>query len=588
MSRYYGGPLSYPRGLHIASERMKNARRISSHTRLGDLGQGGLATVKALGKVFALSMVLTLALASAALADQLTNEIDSSPDAALENMTLNEGESQTVAFSVAAQGNDLDAGCNIDEGESLTVQVISSNTSVATVSPQTLTFTECHVNQSVTLTAGASGTSIITVVQDLGVESNTTGLGTFDYTSASFTATVNSPPTISDITDQSTTEDTPTGDIPFTVGDSETPAADLTLAGSSSNTTLVPNANITFGGSDANRTVMITPAANQYGTATITVSVSDGSANTEDTFVLTVNAVNDTPHATDDARTTNEDNAVANLNVLGNDTDADGDSLGVSSFTQPSNGTVTRNADNTLEYVPNTNFNGTDSFTYKANDGTVDSNSATVNITVNAVNDAPVADSQSISTDEDTSKAITLNASDIEGDNLSYSIVAGPSHGTLSGSGAERTYNPDANYNGSDSFTFKANDGSADSNVATVSITVNAVNDAPAVVGWAPKGTNVSVRAKPTVIFSERMDEASVEARNASGMPTTFTLKKGTTKIKAKVAYIETTNGVYKAVLTPARRLRSGATYTATVTTGAKDLEGAALAAKKVWKFSVK
>ena len=96
-----------------------------------------------------------------------------------------------------------------------------------------------------------------------------------------------------------------------------------------------------------------------------------------------------------------------------------------------------------------------------------------------AVNDAPVADAGAVTTDEDTAKAITLHASDVEGDTLTYSIVSGPAHGTLSGSGTNRTYTPAANYNGSDSFTFKANDGTASSNVATVSITVNPVNDAP-------------------------------------------------------------------------------------------------------------
>jgi hypothetical protein len=221
-----------------------------------------------------------------------TNRVDTSPDAALENVTLNEGATQSVAFRVTVQGNDGDGGCNIDSGEQLTVQVISSDTSVAMVSPQTLTFTGCNQDQSVTVTALARGTATITVAQAPGPGSNTTGSGTFDYTPASFTVTVNAPPTISDIPDQITDEDTPTGDIPFTVGDTETPASDLTVSGSSSNTRLVPNANIVFGGSGANRTVKATPAANRSGTATITVSVSDGLATTS---TVKVNTVNDAP-----------------------------------------------------------------------------------------------------------------------------------------------------------------------------------------------------------------------------------------------------------------------------------------------------
>ena len=120
---------------------------------------------------------------------------------------------------------------------------------------------------------------------------------------------VNDAPTISDVTDQTTTEDTATAALGFTVGDVETPAATLTVTGSSSNTTLVPAANIVFGGSGASRTVTITPAPNQSGTATITLTVTDGDGGTaSDSFVLTVTAVNDVPSFTKGAnQTVNED-----------------------------------------------------------------------------------------------------------------------------------------------------------------------------------------------------------------------------------------------------------------------------------------
>jgi formylglycine-generating enzyme required for sulfatase activity len=100
----------------------------------------------------------------------------------------------------------------------------------------------------------------------------------------------NSAPTISDIAAQTITEGNNTGAIAFTIGDAQTAAGSLTLSGSSSNTTLVPNANIVFGGSGANRTVTVTPASSQTGTATITVTVSDGSLSASDTFLLTVNS----------------------------------------------------------------------------------------------------------------------------------------------------------------------------------------------------------------------------------------------------------------------------------------------------------
>ena len=111
-------------------------------------------------------------------------------------------------------------------------------------------------------------------------------------------------------------------------------------------------------------------------------------------MTITVDAVNDAPVAVDDSYATDEDTplTVAAPGVLGNDTDVDGDPLTRGAGRPvPANGTLTLNADGTFTYTPNANFNGSDSFTYKANDGTVDSNVATVTITVDAVNDAPVA-----------------------------------------------------------------------------------------------------------------------------------------------------------------------------------------------------
>jgi hypothetical protein len=104
---------------------------------------------------------------------------------------------------------------------------------------------------------------------------------------------------------------------------------------------------------------------------------------------------------------------------------------------------------------------------------------------------------------------------------------------------------------------------------------------APTVMKTTPTGKRVSPTAKPTAFFSEKMDEASVEAKDAGGLPTTFVLKKGTSKVAATVSYVEaeTATGakVYKAVLVPSKKLRSGAKYTATVTTAAEDAAGNAL-----------
>ncbi|MDQ6788078.1 MAG: putative Ig domain-containing protein [Acidobacteriota bacterium] len=106
-----------------------------------------------------------------------------------------------------------------------------------------------------------------------------------------YTIFINNPPTISDITDRTINSNASTGAISFTVGDAETPASNLVVTATSSNTTLVPNApsNITLGGSGANRTIAVTPALNQSGTATISVTVTDANGgSTTDTFLLTV------------------------------------------------------------------------------------------------------------------------------------------------------------------------------------------------------------------------------------------------------------------------------------------------------------
>ena len=127
-----------------------------------------------------------------------------------------------------------------------------------------------------------------------------------------------------------------------------------------------------------------------------------------------------------------------------------------------------------LTYSPTANYNGTDSFTFKVNDGAANSGVATVSIMVSAVNDAPVANGQSVTTPQNVAKPITLTGSDVDGDALTYAIVSSPSHGSLSGAPPNVTYTPATDYTGSDSFTFKVNDGHVDSAPATVSITVSA------------------------------------------------------------------------------------------------------------------
>src|SRR5207302_1492981 len=161
--------------------------------------------------------------------------------------------------------------------------------------------------------------------------------------------------------------------------------------------------------------------------------------------------------------TTNEDTPlnVAAKGVLANDTDVDGDVLSAVLVSGPSHGALTLNANGSFVYTPAANYNGSDSFTYKANDGTADSNVATVTLTINPVNDAPLPGPDTFSTNEDTTLTVAApgvlgNDTDVDGDTLSAILVTGPAHGTfaLSADGSF-VYMPTANYNGADSFTYK-------------------------------------------------------------------------------------------------------------------------------------
>ena len=190
---------------------------------------------------------------------------------------------------------------------------------------------------------------------------------------------------------------------------------------------------------------------------------------------ITVEVPNTPPHANDLTVSTNEDTPTP-ITLTGSD--AENNALTFTVVTQPAHGTLTGTAPN-LTYSPAANYNGPDSLTYKANDGRVDSATATVSISVTPVNDAPVAGSQTVTTAEDTSVAIALGATDIDSATLTFSIVATPGHGSVVGTPPNVTYTPAGNYYGADAFTFRAEDGSLSSNIATVSITVTPVNDPP-------------------------------------------------------------------------------------------------------------
>ncbi|MFN8219808.1 MAG: Ig-like domain-containing protein [Fimbriimonadales bacterium] len=348
---------------------------------------------------------------------------------------------------------------------------------------QTLTYAK--VGGPTSLSVSASGLVTWTPGENDGgttpsvTVSLTDGEATVQQTFTITVAEVNEAPT-ANVQSVSTNEDTAKL-ITMTASDPDLPAQTLTWS-------YTQPAHGTVTGTAPN--VLYTPDANYNGPDSFTFKVNDSVADSNTATVsITVTPVNDPPTAVDDPYSTNMNTPlhVAAAGVLANDTDIDGGALSAVLVTDVAHGTLTLNSDGSFDYTPAPNFHGDDTFTYKANDGTADSNVATVTITVVQTNQPPVATNVNTSTPEDTAKLITLTATDPDNDPLTYSIVSGPSFGTLGTvSGNQVTYTPNLNYNGNDSFTFKANDGTADSNVATVTITVTPVNDLTVEVYGSP------------------------------------------------------------------------------------------------------
>lgn len=235
-------------------------------------------------------------------------------------------------------------------------------------------------------------------------------------------------------------------------------------------------------------------AVNETDTDTFSYIISDGNGGTDTGLVtVTIDGRNDTPIANVETPEVNEDGPAITIDLTGNDKDPDAsDDLEILDVdTTGTLGTVVINPDNdSVTYDPDEQFESlavgevtTDRFGYTVNDGHGGTAAATVTITILGVNDPPVAAGQSFDVNEDGSYAGVLTAADVDAsDTLTYAVLTGPFHGTISNIDLETgafTYEPDLNYNGTDTFTFTASDGQADSNEATVAITVHPVNDAP-------------------------------------------------------------------------------------------------------------
>ncbi len=223
----------------------------------------------------------------------------------------------------------------------------------------------------------------------------------------------------------------------------------------------------------------------------ITSTATDPDGNTSE-FSMSV-PVNRVPVVQDTGYETPEDGAVTDQLPA---TDPDGDALTYTVADPPQHGQVVIGPDGTFTYTPDPDWSGDDSFSYQVGDGTGQSETATVSLTVAPVNDPPVAQNSEGACQEDAALVVPApgvldGATDIEGDPVHAVLVQGPAHGTLTlNPDGSYEYTPNPNYSGSDTFRFRANDGQDDGDVAVVALTVEPVNDAPSCAVGGPYQVN--------------------------------------------------------------------------------------------------
>ncbi|HIF9523444.1 TPA: Ig-like domain-containing protein, partial [Photobacterium damselae] len=247
------------------------------------------------------------------------------------------------------------------------------------------------------------------------------------------------------------------------------------------------------------------------GEDSFTVVVDDGNGGT-DTITVTVNVtpVNDAPVGEDISAETQEETAVTGQLTA---TDVDGDNLTFKPGTNPENGSVTINADGSWEYVPNTDFNGEDSFTVVVDDGNGGTDTITVTVNVTPVNDAPVGEDVSAETQEETAVTGQLTATDADGDNLTFKPGTNPENGSITiNADGSWEYVPNPDFNGEDSFTVVVDDGNGGTDTITVTVNVTPTNDAPI-------GDDVSTETQEETAVTGQLTATDADGDNLTFKP---------------------------------------------------------------------
>ncbi|UMM04548.1 tandem-95 repeat protein [Vibrio campbellii] len=299
--------------------------------------------------------------------------------------------------------------------------------------------------------------------------------------------------------------------------------------------------------------LIFTPAENFNGEATISYTVSDGELEDSAQVSVTVNPINDAPVANDDNVVTDEDTPVT-INVLPNDTDIDGDTLTIVNASVPADQGTVEIVDGKLVFTPADNFNGEATISYTVSDGELE-DEAQVSVTVNPINDAPVANDDSAATDEDTPVTIDVlpNDTDIDGDTLTIVNASVPAEqGTVEIVDGKLVFTPAENFNGEATISYTVSDGALEDD-AQVSVTVNPLNDAP-----VANDDNVVTDEDTPVTIDILPNDIDVDGDTLTIVNASVPVDQGT---------VEIVDG--KLVFTPADNFNGEATISYTVSDGA-------------------
>ena len=380
------------------------------------------------------------------------------------------------------EGND-DNVTILEDSELITINVIDNDTDI---DGDNLIVTEIITNGSGTININSNGTSI-----DYTPAADFNGTEVISYTvsdgeasdspillNINVTAVNDTPEVIDDI--KTVIEDSNMTPIDVLSNDTDVDDDDLVLT------------NISYTGTSSvelssnGLLINYTPAADFSGSEEIEYTVSDAELTDTGVLKVTVTPVNDAPVTLNDTLTIEEDSSLSNKEVILNDTDIDGDSLFVNEISYSGEGTVAISSNSTsIDYTPATNFNGVEDILYTISDGEL-TDTGVLTITVTPVNDAPESNDDTIELNEgetatilqNNTSTILQNDTDAENDDLTAILLESPSYGVLNlNSDGTFSYEHDGSETISDNFTYKSNDGDLDSNVSTVSIIINPIND---------------------------------------------------------------------------------------------------------------